>query len=155
MKCSMLFFILLQLLLFFSIAYCQPQPVSLPEDSLTAALCNHQEQIVARRTGTYRIDYYMGETHLNMKTMKGFLRLNGASNPYYRQFKMHRFGGFSLFFGGIGLMIADRYIDKPNFPVYTIGGLTAMISGIVVGFGGNGKFRLAIYAYNKDICKIK
>ena len=42
-----------------------------PTDTLTRSLCDNQEQIVSQRIGEYRIQYFMGETELNMKTMKG------------------------------------------------------------------------------------
>ena len=126
-----------------------------PQDSLTLALCANQEQIVSRRTGDFKIDYYMGETQLNMKTMSGFLSLNNASLPYYRKFRVHRVGGIGIIAAGIGLIVADSFIPKPDFPMYTFAGIATAIGGFTVIVGANDKFRLAIYHYNKDICKIK
>ena len=133
----------------------QVNPAILPQDSLTRALCRNQEQIVAQRNGEYRIEYYMGDTQLNMKTMSGFLSLNGASAPYYKKFKAQRIGGIALVIGGIGLMVAEGKISRPKAPVFLLGGVTASISGFVVFIRSNNKFRLAIYHYNKDICKIR
>ncbi|MBN1578392.1 MAG: hypothetical protein JW913_17655 [Chitinispirillaceae bacterium] len=119
------------------------------------ALCVNREQIVSKRTGDFRIDYYMGETQLNMKTMCGFISLNSASAPYYHQFRARRISGVVMIVAGIGLIIADGYIPEPAFPVITIGGVATSVGGIVIFFGANDKFRLAIHVYNKDICKIK
>lgn len=137
------------------VARAQPPDAPPPEDSLTSSLCNNQEQIVSRRTGDFRIDYYMGETQLNMKTMTGFLSLNSASEPLYRQFRRHRIAGVGMMVGGIGLMIADGYITQPEFPVATLAGIGSLVGGVVMFFGANDKFRLAIHAYNKDICRIR
>jgi hypothetical protein len=126
-----------------------------PQDSLTMALCVNEEQIVSRRTGDFRIDFYMGETQLNMKTMNGFLSLNSASLPYYRQSRVHRIGGFGVILAGIGLIVADGFIPKPDFPVITLGGIASAIWGLTIVVGANEKVRLAIYHYNRDICKIK
>lgn len=130
-------------------------PQSPPEDSITASLCNNDEQIVSRRNGDYRIEYYMGETQLNMKTMNGFLSLNSASKPFHTKFRTQRLSGTALIIAGIGLVIADGFISEPSFPVFTLGGVTAAVSGLAIYIKSNDKFRLAIHAYNKDICKIK
>jgi hypothetical protein len=124
-------------------------------DTLTISLCNNQEQIVARQSGEYRIAYYMGETELNMKTMGGFLSLNSASAPLFRKFKMQRWLGVVAMIGGVGLIVADAKISRPAFPVYTLAGIATSIGGVVVFFRANDKFRLAIHAYNKDICHIR
>jgi len=128
---------------------------SLPQDSLTTALCTNQEQIVSRRTNEWRIGYYMGETELNMKTITGFLTLNGASKPLFNQYRLRKTAGWVLFFGGIGLIIADGYIKGPPAPVLPLGGIAVSITGIVVGYKSNDSFRFAIRAYNRDICGIK
>ena len=138
-----------------SLSSAQPSSETHPEDSLTMALCVNQEQIVSKRSGDFRIAYFMGETELNMKTMRGFLSLNGASSPFFRQFRTHRFIGIGMMVAGIGLIVADGYITKPAFPIISIGGIATSIWGIGVFIGANEKFRLAIYAYNRDICKIK
>ncbi|MBN1307428.1 MAG: hypothetical protein JXA18_05900 [Chitinispirillaceae bacterium] len=119
------------------------------------ALCVNQEQIVSKRSGDFRIEYYMGETQLNMKTMSGFLSLNGASAPFYRRFRARRILGLGMVAAGIGLIVADGYIPKPDFPLIAIGGIATSVGGVVVFIGANDQFRLAIHAYNKDICKIK
>lgn len=144
------FFILL--LLSFSTA--QIVPTAASEDTLTAALCRNPEQIVSK-LNEWRIEYYMGETQLNMKTMKDFLDLNGASSPYFHRFNRMRIGGIALFFGGIVLAIADSYITQPEFPLATVTGLSAALTGSVLFFRSNNAFRMAIYTYNKNICQIK
>ena len=126
-----------------------------PQDSLTLALCSNPEQIVSRRSGDFKIEYYMGETQLNMKTMNGFLSLNSASAPYFRQFRIRRVGGIGILLAGIGLVVADGFIDVPQFPVYTLGGIATAIWGLTIFIGANDKFRLSVYHYNRDICKIK
>ena len=146
-------FFLLLALIFQVVA--QGRVDSAPQDSLTMALCSSVEQIVSRRTGDFRIDYYMGETQLNMKTMNGFLSLNSASLPYYRQSRIHRIGGLGVIVAGIGLIVADGFIPKPDFPVITLGGIATAIWGLTIVVGANDKIRLAIYHYNRDICKIK
>jgi hypothetical protein len=150
-----LYYSILTLVFFTAQPFAQSPSTSFPEDSLTCALCQNNEQIVSKRNGEYRIEYYMGETQLNMKTMSGFLSLNSASNHQYRKFKAHRGGGIALVIAGIGCIVADGYITKPSFPFITFGGIAMSISGIVVYIGANEKFRSAIHAYNKDICKIK
>jgi hypothetical protein len=125
------------------------------DDSLTRALCRNQEQIVAQRSGEYRIEFYMGDTQLNMKTMRGFLSLNSASNPYYKKFRAQRVSGIACVIGGIGLMVADRYISQPKAPISTLVGIATSISGVVIFVRSNNKFRLAIYHYNRDICNLK
>ena len=97
----------------------------------------------------------MNETELNMKTMSGFLSLNSASAPYYRKFRARRIAGIAMMAAGIGLAVADGYIPKPAFPVIAIGGIAVSAWGIGVFFGANQKFRLAIHAYNRDICNIR
>lgn len=126
-----------------------------PQDSLTTEICNNEEQIVSRRTNEWRIGYYMGETELNMKTISGFLMLNAASKPQYNQYRFRKTAGWILFFGGIGLIIADGQISGPPEPLLPLGGLAMSITGAVVGYRSNGAFRLAIRAYNRDICNIK
>lgn len=125
------------------------------EDTLTRELCNSNEQIVARRSGEYRIEYYMGETQLNMKTMSGFLELNSASKPWYNKYKMQKLSGISLFIMGVAAIIADGYIKKPSFPVISLSGIGISTMGLIVYVKANDKFRRAIYEYNKDVCKIK
>lgn len=125
-----------------------------PQDSLTMSLCNNQEQIVSKRTNEWRIEYYMGETQLNMKTMSGFLSLNGASKPLYNNYGLQKIFGWVLFAGGIGAVVADGYVKEPDFPLLTLGGIGLSITGIVVGYNSNHTFQLAIRAYNRDICKI-
>jgi hypothetical protein len=127
----------------------------LPQDSLTMALCKNDEQIVSRRTNEWRIDYYMGETQLNMKTMCGFLDLNGASKPIYASYRFQKNAGWVLFLGGIGMIIADGRISRPKSPVITLCGVAVSVSGIVTGYKSNEKFRRAIRAYNRDICNLK
>ncbi len=119
------------------------------------ALCVNDEQIVSKRISEFRIAYFMGETELNMKTLTGFLSLNGASKPFYRNFRIRRLLGGAMFISGIGLVIADSYIGKPSFPVISLSGIAVSICGTAVFFRANKQFRLAINAYNKDICKIK
>lgn len=125
------------------------------DDTLTMAQCVNQEQIVAKRTGDFRIEYYMEETHLKMKTMSGFLSLNSASKPIFTQYRTQKISGWVLFFAGIGLIIADGKISRPSFPIITLGGITSSVTGIVVGYRSNRLFRLAIYTYNKNICSQK
>lgn len=127
----------------------------LPQDSLTTALCNNEEQIVSRRISEWRIGYYMGETELNMKTMAGFLSLNSASKPLYSQYRLKKTAGWVLVVGGIAMIIADGQLTKPAFPVWSIGGVAVSVTGLVVGFKSNGTFRKTIHAYNRDICNIK
>lgn len=145
------------IVLSFPVGLVSAQPPDTPpsDDSLTAVLCNNQEQIFSRRTGDFRIDYYMGDVQLNMKTMTGFLSLNSASEPIYRQFRRHRIAGIAMMIGGIGLVVADGYVAQPSFPLITLTGIATSIWGIGVFVGANDKFRLAIHAYNKDICRIK
>jgi hypothetical protein len=127
----------------------------LPQDSLTTALCKNDEQIVSRRTTEWRIDYYMGETQLNMKTMCGFLSLNSASKPIYNSYRIQKTLGWIFFLGGVGLVIADGKISQPEAPVITLCGIVMSVSGIVTSYKSNEKFRLAIRAYNRDICNIR
>lgn len=131
------------------------QGQDLPQDSLTVRLCDHDEQIFTQRTSEWRIEYYMGETHLNMKTMSGFLSLNGASKPVYNRYLFEKYAGWALFFTGVGLLVADgRWIDG-NGPWVAFGGIGVSVSGIVMGFRSNETFRKAIWTYNKNLCKIK
>ncbi len=126
-----------------------------PEDSLTLALCDNPEQIVSRRAGDFRIEYYMGETQLNMKTMRGFLELNGASAPYYKKFKARRISGSLMMASVIGFIVLDNYVSRPSFPVITLAGIATSVWGFTVFLGANDKFRLAIHHYNRDICRLK
>jgi hypothetical protein len=126
-----------------------------PQDSLTMSLCNNPEQIVARRVGDFRIEYYMGETQLNMKTMSGFLSLNSASAPWFKKFRARRLTGIGVVLGGIGLIVADGFISKPEFPIITIGGIATAIWGLTIYIGANDTFRLSVYHYNRNICRIK
>ncbi|MCX7727608.1 MAG: hypothetical protein N2053_12260 [Chitinispirillaceae bacterium] len=125
------------------------------EDTLTRELCNSNEQIVARRNGEYRIEYYMGETQLNMKTISGFLELNSASKPWYKKYKAQKLSGIGLFLIGVAAIVADGYIKKPSFPVISVGGIGTSAIGLIVYVKANDKFRRAIYEHNKDVCKIK
>jgi hypothetical protein len=124
-----------------------------PTDTLTRSLCNNQEQIVSKRVGEYRIQYFMGETELNMKTMKGFLSLNEASKPIYNSYRFQQVASWVLAIGGIGLIVADPRISRPKFPVISIAGAVSIGSGIYIGLRSNNTFFRAIYAHNKNICE--
>lgn len=125
------------------------------QDSLTVRLCGHDEQIFTQRTSEWRIEYFMGETQLNMKTMSGFLSLNGASKPVYNRYLLEKYTGLALLFAGVGLLVADgRWIDSRG-PYLAFGGIGISVSGIVVWYRSNETFRKAIWTYNKNLCKIK
>ena len=111
--------------------------------------------MIPRRSGDFRIEYYMGETQLNMKTMSGFLSLNSASAPWFKKFRARRLTGIGVVLGGIGLIVADGFIKKPEFPIITIGGIATAIWGLTIYIGSNDTFRLSVYHYNRNICKIK
>ena len=126
-----------------------------PQDSLTCAVCDNQEQIVSRRINEWRISYYMGETELNMKTMTGFLSLNSASKPLYNQYLFSKIASRVLFIGGVGLIIVDSKFIDSDFPYATLGGIGLSVTGIVVSYKSNNTFRLAIRAYNRDVCHLR
>lgn len=125
-----------------------------PTDTLTRSLCNNQEEIVSKRVGEYRIQYFMGETQLNMKTMKGFLSLNEASKPIYDSYRFQQAANWVLAIGGIGLIAADLWVIKSEFPFFAVGVLS-IGSGIYIGIRSNKTFFRAIYAYNKNICEMQ
>ena len=127
-----------------------------PTDTLTRALCDNQEQIVSRRVGEYRIQYFMGETELNMKTMKGFLSLNDASKPIYDRYRLMKAVSWMLGIAGIGLIGAvEPRVDTPKFPVYSVIGAGAVIGAFTIGIKNNRLMFESIYAHNKNICGMK
>ena len=126
-------------------------PIYAAEDSLTAAVCNHPEQIVSRTT-TFRIQYVMNEQELPIRTVKGFLYNNGASQPYLKKFTMLRTLGYTMAGLGAGVVVTNIALDQPMFSWIGLSGYTMIIGGLTFSFNSNGKFRMAIYEYNKNIC---
>ncbi|NLG18195.1 MAG: hypothetical protein GX556_12755 [Fibrobacter sp.] len=139
--------LILSLLLLYSI------PISAQEtDTLTAQLCSHPEQIFTKPSSTYRIDYWMGETMLNMRTTKGFLYNNGASRPFLQKYTALKVTGYTLTAAGAGLIITNIALKKPGFSPIGIAGYTSIVCGLTATFSANGKFRMAVYQYNRNIC---
>ena len=124
-------------------------------DSLTAPICIHQESITAR-AGTFRIEYLLGQqTVLNFKTLKGFLYNNGASRPYLNKYTGYRVAAYTLEGLGLGLAITNLALGKSMIAPIGLAGYTMIICGMVFSFNANGKFRIAIHEYNKNICNVK
>ncbi len=121
-------------------------------DTLTAQLCSHPEQIYTKPSSTYRIDYWMGETMLNMRTTKGFLYNNGVSRPFLQKYTALKVTGYSLAIAGAGLIITNVALEKPGFSPVAIAGYASIVCGLTATFSANGKFRMAVYQYNRNIC---
>jgi hypothetical protein len=122
------------------------------KDTLTSPLCAHPEQIFTKQSGTYRINYWMGETMLNMKTTKGFLYNNGASRPVLQKYTALKVTGYSLLCVGAGLIITNIALDNRGFHPVGLAGYASIACGFAASFSANGKFRLAVYEYNKNVC---
>lgn len=146
---------MLQIILLLTVVSAQKKEQN-PTDTLTRALCDNPEQIVSRRAGEYRIQYFMGETELNMKTMKGFLSLNDASKPIYNRYRYIKAASWILGIAGIGLIgVVEPKIDTPEFPLYSILGAGAIVGAVTIGIKNNRLMFESIYAHNKNICGIK
>lgn len=119
------------------------------QDSLTAPVCNNNpNQIIAKLDGN-KIEYVMGEYHLNISTIKGYLYNDGASKPYLKKYSNLRGTSYAMFAGGVAL-IATGFATGKSY--LTLGGGAALGGGLYFYFKSNGKFRVAIHEYNKSVC---
>lgn len=143
MGCLRLFF------LFFII--CATTFVSAQQDSLTSPVCSHPDQIIAKLDGN-KIEYVMGEYHLNISTIKGYLYNDGFSKPYLKKYNLFRGSSYAMLGGGLGLVIAGFSTGKSLF---SLAGLASAGTGVVIYFKSNTKFRKAIHEYNKSVCSNK
>jgi hypothetical protein len=97
----------------------------------------------------------MGEYELNVKTVKGYLHNNAASKPFLNKYSALRVSSAVMAGVGFGLIGTNIALHKPMFAPVGIAGWTMVIGAGVVFFKSNGKFRIAIHEYNKNLCKIK
>ncbi|NLL14904.1 MAG: hypothetical protein GX267_15990 [Fibrobacter sp.] len=130
---------------------CYATLVSAQQDSLTAPVCAHPDQIVAKLEGN-KIEYVMGQYQLNISTIKGYLYNDGFSKPYLKKYNALRGSSYAMLVGGVGLVIAGFSTGKTLF---SLGGLVTTGSGVVIYFKSNNSFRKAIHEYNKSVCSNK
>lgn len=128
--------------------FCYTTFISAQQDSLTAPVCSHPDQIIAKLEGN-KIEYVMGEYQLNISTIKGYLYNDGFSKPYLKKYNTLRGSSYVMLAGGVGLVIAGFSTGKTLF---SLGGLVATGSGVVTYFKSNNSFRRAIHEYNKSVC---
>lgn len=139
----------LRFFLFFII--CCTAFVSAQQDSLTAPVCAHPDQITAKMDGN-KIEYVMGEYQLNISTIKGYLYNDGFSKPYLKKYNALRGSSYAMLAGGLGLVIAGFSTGKT---LLSLGGLATAGGGLVIYFKSNNSFRKAIHEYNKSVCSNK
>lgn len=122
------------------------------EDTLTQALCKHNEQIVSEVDGI-RVQYKIHGYTINGKTAGGYLHNNPASNPYFKRYQACKTSAYICTGLGFGAIITNLVIGK-GAPL-TLAGVGLAGFGLYINFRGNHLFRVAIYEYNKNICRIK
>jgi hypothetical protein len=137
-------FFLFTIICYITIAFAQ-------QDSLTAPVCSHPDQILAKTEGN-KIEYVMGEYHLNISTIKGYLYNDGFSKPYLKKYNTLRGTSYAMLAGGVGLVIVGFSTGKSLF---SLGGLATAGGGLVIYFKSNKSFRKAIHEYNKSVCSNK